>query len=181
MSDGTSDRARGETNPGPHLTEDRTAILAGAAAFLVVLALGYLCLELVYGEAATRDVVSAVQSSALYFGGALLTASVTIGALMLNALGTARQLEAEFEKDVFRRIYRVAIYATALLGTATALMLLLCLPVEELSGVPESWYAALYHALMALLALAVGVVTLTGVELFRTVRCMMHTVLADDR
>ena len=163
------------------LTEDRTAFISGAAAFVVVLALGYLCLELVYGEAATPDVVAGLQSSALYFGAALLTGSVTIIALMLNALGTARQLDAQFDEDVFRRIYRIAIYATALLAAATVLLLMLCLPVEQLSGVPDTWYAVFYHSLVALLALATGLVTLTGVELLRTISCMIVAVLDADR
>jgi len=157
--------------------DDKFSLFWGLGVVVGTLATGYAIKSLIYSEADSLELISAVKSSALYLGGGFTTGSITVIALMLNALGTARNLEAEFDKDVFLKIYRITIYAALMLASSVLLLLTLCLPLKEIKGIPEFWYTAYYYFTLSLVALSAGLMITTMFQFLEAIHHIIGRVL----
>lgn len=133
----------------------------------------------VYSQGEALQLVEALASSGLYLGSASATASATILALMLTITGMIRRLDAEFDRDVWWRIDKVAQTATISLMASLTLLLALVFPIGEFEKLPTEWYAWLYNALFGVTVLVIALLATTVTLLYATIREVIAKVSPD--
>lgn len=156
---------------------DTVSLSAGGGIMALSALVGIAMTNTVFGDLSARQLADAVQSASLYYGSAILPASFSVIALMLNALGTARNLDAEFDGEIYAKVYRITLFATILLACSVVLLLILCLPVVENDSLPTHWYSIYYWLVVGLNAFTAGIITITGIQLFQTVSHMISKVI----
>jgi CBS domain containing-hemolysin-like protein len=123
---------------------------------------------------------SALSSPALYLGRAIAGSAATTLALMLTLLGLVRRADAEFDLQMYNRIYRIAVLSTVLLGGAVVMLLLMTMPIGEFDDVPENWFPMLYKVLYwIVVVLSAGLVAMVTM-LFGTVRSLIAKLTPHD-
>ena len=111
-----------------------TALTTGAAALILAVGLaGHFASGAIYSSVEARDMISALSSPALYLGSAIAGSASTTLALMLTLLGLVRRADAEFDPQMYRQIYRIAVLATLLLAGAVVMLLLMTMLLLLLS------------------------------------------------
>ncbi|MBE9116473.1 hypothetical protein IQ249_11235 [Lusitaniella coriacea LEGE 07157] len=149
-------------------------ICAGITAFIII-AQPYL-VGSIYSSAKAVDLLKGLQSSSLYFGSAITTASATVLALMLTLLSMTNKSENEFDGSVYRSIEIVGLISTATFIGAVLLLLCLSLPVGKFDNIPPGWYRGLYYTLSTLNGLLSGLMTAGILILFDTVRLLIRDI-----
>ena len=134
----------------------------------------------VQGEAKAVELISSLADSGLYLGSAVATASATMLALMLTILGLTKQADTEFDTPVYKRVYRVAVFATWSLLGSIALLLTLTLPINEFEGVPDNYFAILYNVIFGLTVIVCALLACTVVLLFETVKTIIAKITPLD-
>ena len=112
------------SNGKPAFRSPKWAYTGGAVAVLVVFAVKFL-IGGVYGPGQAIQLIDALQSSSLYFGAAIATASSTTLALMLTLLSFARKSDEDFDGWVFHSVNRICTVSALTMIGAVALLLLL--------------------------------------------------------
>lgn len=154
--------------------------LFGGLVVILLAAGAWFAIGSVYSQSEAIDLIETIARSALYFGSAVATGSATILALMLTLVGMASRAESEFGEDVYRSVYRVAVYATVTLCGAVILLLICCFPVGEFENVPSSWYRWLYHTLFAGVGILSAMLVSTVLLLFFTIRQVIAGITPKD-
>lgn len=150
--------------------------------FFFFLALGFgarWAIGSVYSAGEAVQLIDALASSGLYLGSASATASATILALMLTLTGFIRRLDADFDKDVWWRVDRVAQSATISLMASLLLLLALVFPIGEFEKLPTEWYAWFYNALFGITVVVIGLLAMTVALLYATIRDVIAKITPD--
>ncbi|MDM8010235.1 MAG: hypothetical protein QUV08_04660 [Parasphingorhabdus sp.] len=130
----------------------------------------------IYSSAEAQVLVTALSSSGLYLGSAMVGGSGTILALMLTLVGLVKRVDEDFDAPIYKRIARVSFLSTLSLIGSVALLLVLTMPVGEFDKLPPQWYPTLYRVLLAFMvgisALMVGTVVL----LYQTVVTLIANI-----
>ncbi|WP_260482749.1 hypothetical protein [Sphingomicrobium flavum] len=153
-----------------------------SATFIIFVLLGLTArwaIGSVYSQGEALQLVEALASSGLYLGSASATASATILALMLTITGMIRRLDAEFDRDVWWRIDKVAQAATISLMASLSLLLALVFPIGEFEKLPTEWYAWLYNGLFGVTVLVIALLATTVTLLYATIREVIAKVSPD--
>jgi hypothetical protein len=114
-----------------------------------------------------------------YFCSAMCTASGTIVALMLTALGLSAQSQRRFAEFHYRRLRFIAWMATTVFVMAALLLLLIGVPLERADRIPRSFHAYVYYTVTIYSAVLCGVVVSTVLMLYRTVAETIEAVGLD--
>lgn len=154
--------------------------LFGGVVVLLLSAAAWFAIGSVYGRSEAIELIETIARSALYFGSAAATGSATILALMLTLVGMASRSESEYGEDVYRSVYRVAVYATVTLCGSVILLLICCFPVGEFERVPSRWYSWLYHTLFAGVGILSAMLVSTVLLLFFTIRQVIAGITPKD-
>lgn len=93
----------------------------------------------IYGAAEAREIAKAVQSSSLYYGAAVITASATILALMITLLSLTYSSDEDFEKETFENLKVIAYLCVISFIAAVALMFIISFPVSDLDKIKDEW------------------------------------------
>lgn len=104
-----------------------------------------------------------------YFCSAMCTASGTILALMLTALGLSAQSEHRFKSFHYRRLRFIARMATVVFVMAALLLFLIGIPLERADAIPRGLLEVLYYVITIYASVLCGVVVSTVLMLNRTV------------
>ena len=155
------------------------APLAAAAVAAVGVA-GHLANGAIYSGLHAREMIEALSQPALYLGSAIAASAATTMALMLTLLGLVRRVDAEFDRSMYRQVYRISLLSAWLLAGSVVMLLVMTMPIGEFDEVPQTWFPALYTVLywmvVILSALLVAMVTL----LFSTIKTLITNVTPHD-
>ncbi len=146
-------------------------IIAGSIAFG-----GQWMVGQIYSGWEARKLLEAVISSALYFGGSVVTASATILALMLTMLGLTKQTDSDFDAVFFKRTERIGFLTTITLIGGVLLLLFLSVPLQESNDVPGNWYKIIYYILIGYIAVLAGLVVGVVLMLYNSIRSLIDVV-----
>ena len=128
----------------------------------------------IYSEAKAIDLIKGFQSSSLYFGSSIATASVTVLALMLTLLSMARDAKTSFDESIYRGIEIIGFISTITFVGAVLLLSCLSLPIGEFDNIPAGWFEILYYVLSTLHGCLAGLM-ITGVMiLFDTIHTLIR-------
>ena len=130
----------------------------------------------VYNGYEARQLLEASASSALYLGGAIVTASATIIALMLTMISLTKQTEGEFDAVFFKRIQRIALLSTIALTAGILLLLFLSIPLQESDKIPTNYFKIIYYVLIVFVALISGLVIAIVLMLLNAVNSLIDVV-----
>lgn len=122
------------------------AVVMGTGTFILGRISGYEAMEL----------LSTSLSSINMLCNTVILGSSTILALMLTLLSLSRAAESKLNHEHYHRVLTLAKADTILIITAIVTFLLLNLPITESSGVPQSWYSAIYYISLAMAAILGG-------------------------
>lgn len=153
----------------------RSLLICAAITAFIVIAQPFL-VGSIYGSAKAIDLLKGLQSSSLYFGSAITTASATVLALMLTLLSMTKKSENDFDQSVYRSIEIVGLISTATFIGAILLLLCLSLPVGKFDNIPQGWFRGLYYTLSTLNGLLSGLMTAGVLILFDTVRLLIRDI-----
>ncbi|MGB3167098.1 MAG: hypothetical protein WBA68_10030 [Alteraurantiacibacter sp.] len=158
-----------------------TILTTGSAAVILLVGLaGHFASGAIYSSLEARELISALSSPALYLGSAIAASAATTLALMLTLLGLVRRADAEFDPQMYKQIYRVAVLSTILLAGAVVMLLLMTMPIGEFDDVPGSWFPILYKVLYwIVVVLSAGLVAMVTM-LFGTVRSLIAKLTPHD-
>jgi len=151
----------------------RTVVDVWRTSFAGLLATGIaLAFTLGVGRVSAYEVPELLQpliSTLQYFCSAMCTASGTIVALMLTALGLSAQSNRRFKAFHYRRLRFIAQLATVVFVLAALLLLLIGLPLERADRIPRAFHSYAYYVVAGYAAILCGVVVTTVLMLYRTV------------
>lgn len=154
------------------------ALVGGIIAGSIALA-GQWMVGQVYSGWQAHKLLESVISAGLYFGGAIVTGSATILALMLTMLGVTRQTNSEFDAIFFKRIERIGKLSTISFIAGVLLLLFLSVPVQKSDEVPTSWYTAIYYILTSFIAILSGLIVTIVLMLFNAIESVINTLKPD--
>lgn len=106
----------------------------------------------------------------------IMTASATILALMLTLLGITQNTDSKLKPAFYRRVRLIAFLDSLTFASATLLLMLHSIPIQESDNVPTSWYRIMYYVLMAASSAVSGLLAVIVMSLYDTIRDMIHVV-----
>jgi len=172
----TSERERPPEKGAEEGTEEqkrRTVIDLWRTSFAGLLATGIaLAFTLGVGRVSAYEVPKLLEpliSTLQYFCSAMCTASGTIVALMLTALGLSAQSDRRFKAFHYRRLRFIAQLATVVFIMAALLLLLIGIPLERADPIPREFHTYAYYVVAGYAAILCGIVVTTVLMLYRTV------------
>lgn len=157
---------------------DMWALFGGVLAACIALGGQWLIGRIYSGEEA-RYLLEAMNNSALWMGGSVITASATILALMLTMLSLSDQTKIDFDKVFFQRIEQIGIMTTISLASGILLILFLSVPLQESRNVPSQWFTIIYYILIVFLALLAGLLVSVVLMLLNAIRSLIEGVRPD--
>lgn len=153
----------------------KKALLGGVLAAAIALA-GQWLIGQVYSGYEARRLLEAMTTSAHYLGGAVVTASATIIALMLTMLSLTNQAKKDFETVFYKRIERIGVLATISLIGGILLLLFLSVPLQEADTVPSRWFTSIYYVLISFLAILSGLLVAIVLMLLNAMTSLIDVV-----
>ncbi len=151
------------------------ALLGGLLATLVSIAGTY-----VVGQASGSEwlrLVEAMLPSARFLCVAVMTASATILALMLTALGVSRQAPSPLRTSHYKRVEQIALLDTATFVLSTLLLLALTIPIgQQTTPLSSEWYMTAYYAILILSSLLGGMLVSVVLMLYGTIRDLIEVI-----
>lgn len=114
-----------------------------------------------------------------YFCSAMCTASGTIVALMLTALGLSAKSDRRFNEFHYRRLRFIARMATVVFVLSALLLLLIGIPLESAEQIPHDLLTVVYYGVTTYASVLCGVVVATVLMLNRTVAETIEVVGLD--
>lgn len=158
---------------------DMWALGGGVLAAIIALT-GQWFIGRIYSGYEARNLLEAMNGSALWLGGSVVTASATIMALMLTMLSLSDQTKIDFDKVFFKRIEQIGIMTTISLASGILLILFLSVPLQESKNVPSQWFTIIYYILIAFLALLAGLLVSIVLMLLNAIRSLIEGVRPMD-
>ena len=141
---------------------------------------GHLANGAIYSALHAQEMIEALSQPAMYLGSAIAASAATTMALMLTLLGLVRRVDADFDRSMYQRVYRISMLSAWLLSGSVVMLLVMTMPIGEFDEVPQTWFPTLcnvlYWMVVLLSALLVGMVTL----LFSTIKTLIANVTPDD-
>ncbi|MET0752867.1 MAG: hypothetical protein ABWZ66_05820, partial [Pyrinomonadaceae bacterium] len=120
--------------------------------------------------------LQAINNSALWLGGSVVTASATILALMLTMLSLSDSTKIDFDKVFFRRIEQIGVMTTISLAGGILLLLFLSIPLQASKNVPNQSFTVIYYILIVVLALLAGLLITVVLMLLNAIRSLIEGV-----
>jgi hypothetical protein len=158
---------------------DMWALFGGILAATIAL-VGQWFIGRIYSGEQAQYLLQAINNSALWLGGSVVTASATILALMLTMLSLSDQSKIDFDKVFFRRIEQIGIMTTISLASGILLLLFLSIPLQESKNVPNQSFTIIYYILITFLALLAGLLITVVLMLLSAIRSLIEGVRPDD-
>ena len=151
-----------------------------AGGVMIIGVAGHLANGAIYSALHAQQMIEALSQPALYLGSAIAASAATTMALMLTLLGLVRRVDADFDRSMYQRVYRISMLSAWLLAGSVIMLLVMTMPIGEFDEVPQTWFPTLYNVLywmvVLLSAFLVGMVTL----LFSTIKTLIVNVTPDD-
>lgn len=129
-----------------------------------------------YSGEQTQYLLQAINNSALWLGGSVVTASATILALMLTMLSLSDSTKIDFDKVFFRRIEQIGVMTTISLAGGILLLLFLSIPLQASKNVPNQSFTVIYYILIVVLALLAGLLITVVLMLLNAIRSLIEGV-----
>lgn len=158
---------------------DMWALGGGVLAATIAL-VGQWFIGRIYNGEQAQYLLQAINNSALWLGGSVVTASATILALMLTMLSLSDQTKIDFDKVFFRRIEQIGVMTTVSLASGILLLLFLSIPLQESKNVPNQSFTVIYYILITFLALLAGLLITVVLMLLNAIRSLIEGVRPDD-
>ncbi len=130
----------------------------------------------VYNGYEARQLLEAVASSSLYLGGAVVTASATIIALMLTMISLSKQAEGEFDSIFYKRIQRIGTLSAVSLILGILLLLFLSIPLQESNQIPTYYFKTIYYILIVFVAGLAGLTVAVVLMLLNAMNSLIDVV-----
>ncbi|NNL69571.1 MAG: hypothetical protein HKO70_06380 [Acidimicrobiia bacterium] len=103
-----------------------------------------------------------------FMASSVLTAGVTVLALMLTLIGLTFTSEWEFSETHFRRLRRIALVTTFTIVLSVVVLLFISLPIEEADTL-KTYYDVAYYAVAGASSLLGGAVVAVILMLYQTI------------
>lgn len=129
-----------------------------------------------YSGEQAQYLLQAINNSALWLGGSVVTASATILALMLTMLSLSDSTKIDFDKVFFRRIEQIGLMTTISLAGGILLLLFLSIPLQASKNVPNQSFTIIYYILIVVLALLAGLLITVVLMLLNAIRSLIEGV-----
>lgn len=152
----------------------RKAILGGLVAAVVSIAGSTMVGQVSGGEG--RLLVEAMLPSTRFLCIAVMTASATILALMLTALGLSRNAPTPLRSSHYKRVEQIALFDSATFVLATLLLLILTIPIGESTTLPGEWYTIAYYVVLVLSSLLGGMLISVILMIYGTIRDLVEAI-----
>ena len=110
----------------------------------------------------------------------VMTASATTLALMLTLLSVSANAGSTLKKTHYERVQHIALLSAIAFSLATAVLLLLNIPVEHADNVTTGWYKVLYYGFLSASAVVGGLLVVIVLMLYNTVRYMAAVIGPGD-
>ena len=146
----------------------RFATVGGTTAALAMTA-ALVGAGLANGDSA-RLMVEAAMPSVRFLASAVMTVSATTLALMLTLLGLSSDIDGDLKKGHFQRVRQIALVDVAAFVVATVLLVIVVVPVNEASPVPDGWFIGVYYAVSVASAALGGGLIAVMLLLFAAIR-----------
>ena len=160
-------------------TDLRLAVAGGSIATLSMAAV-LVGVGLANGGSA-QPLVAAALPSSRFLASAVMTVSATTLALMLTLLGLSTDIDADVKGGHFERIRQIALVDVAAFVLATALLVVIVVPVDESTPIPEAWFSAIYYAVSVVAALLGGGLIAVMLLLYAAVRDLILVLGPGDQ
>ncbi|MGC2235361.1 MAG: hypothetical protein WA584_04330 [Pyrinomonadaceae bacterium] len=154
--------------------------LGGGVLAAVIALVGQWFIGRIYNGEQAQYLLQAINNSALWLGGSVVTASATILALMLTMLSLSDQTKIDFDRVFFRRIEQIGVMTTISLASGILLLLFLSIPLQESKNVPNQSFTVIYYILITFLALLAGLLITVVLMLLNAIRSLIEGVRPDD-
>lgn len=174
-----SDKSNNRQEKATLFKGDMWALFGGVLAALIAL-VGQWLIGRIYSGYEARNLLEAMNNSALWLGGSVVTASATILALMLTMLSLSDQTKIDFDKVFFKRIEQIGISTTISLASGILLLLFLSVPLQKAENVPSQWFTVIYYILIIFMALLAGLLITVVLMLLNAIRSLIAGVRPDD-
>ena len=69
---------------------------------------GHLANGAIYSALHAQEMIEVLSQPALYLGSAIAASAATTRALMLTLLGLVRRVDADFDRSMYQRVYRIS-------------------------------------------------------------------------
>ena len=156
----------------------RFATVGGVTAALAMTA-ALVGAGLANGDSA-RLMVEAAMPSVRFLASAVMTVSATTLALMLTLLGLSSDIDGDLKKGHFQRVRQIALVDVAAFVVATVLLVIVVVPVNEASPVPDGWFIGVYYAVSVASALLGGGLIAVILLLFAAIRDLIIVLSPSD-
>ena len=110
-----------------------------------------------------------------------MTVSATTLALMLTLLGLSSDIDADIKGGHFERIRQIALVDVTAFVLATVLLVLIVVPVDGSTPIPEGWFSAIYYTVSVAAALLGGGLVAVMLLLYAAIRDLILVLGPGDQ
>ena len=136
--------------------------VAAASLFIGVAAVGRI------GSFEGLRLLESILPTVRFLASAVLTAGVTVLALMLTLIGLTFTSEWDFNEMHFRRLRRIALLTTFTIVLSVVVLLFISLPIEEAESL-RTYYDVAYYTIAGVSSVLGGAVIAVIVMLYQTI------------
>ena len=129
---------------------------------------------------AARFMVEASMPSVRFLASAVMTVSATTLALMLTLLGLSSDIDGDIKKGHFQRVRQIALVDVGAFVVATVLLVVVVVPVNEASPVPDGWFMGIYYAVSVASAALGGGLVAVILLLYAAIRDLITVLSPGD-
>ena len=128
-----------------------------------------------------QSLVEAALPSSRFLASAVMTVSATTLALMLTLLGLSTDIDADVKSGHFERIRQIALVDVTAFVLATVLLVVIVVPVNDASPIPEGWFSGIYYAVAVTAALLGGGLVAVMLLLYAAIRDLILVLGPGDK
>lgn len=121
----------------------------------------------------SQFLVEASMPSVRFLASAVMTVSATTLALMLTLLGLSTDIDGDVKKGHFQRVRQIALVDVWAFVAATALLVIVVVPVGSESPIPTGWFTAIYYTVSVASATLGGSLVAVMLLLYAAIRDMI--------
>lgn len=141
--------------------------IAAVALFALIVGVGRI------GAFEAMRLIEAVMPAARFLATAVVTASITVLALLLTLLGLSLTSEFHFRKKFYRRVEHITTISVITMVLAVSLLLAAAVPIDQVEPL-NGFYDIYYYVVAAGISVLGGITIATGLMLGATLRALVR-------
>lgn len=160
---------------GISLSRDTKRAGAGGAVAALVTLSGMILVNVSSGSQA-RLLLEGMLPSIRFLCSAVMTATVTVLALMLTLLSFSSSQSGKMKSAHYDRVRQIAKMDSVTFAAALVLLLLVSVPLAETSEVPANWYKIVYYVAVLYTGILGGALITIVLMLYSAITDLIHVI-----